>query len=44
MDWNRLWHKKKNTTKERHSSDYWDSFAPTITASTPAKAPMKLIF
>ena len=28
MDWNRLWHEEKNTTKERHSSDYWDSFAP----------------
>lgn len=27
MDWNRLWHEEKNTTKERHSSDYWDSFA-----------------
>lgn len=28
MDWNRLWHEEKNTTKKRHSSDYWDSFAP----------------
>lgn len=28
MDWNRLWLEEKYSKKERHDSEYWDSFAP----------------